>query len=55
MDSGKGQIDIFLRRCDELMRTSFIIADAKISDLLKAVATSDLLYAFFREVTKNFD
>ena len=55
MDSGKGQIDIFLRRCDELMRTSFILADAKIGDLLKAVTTSDLLYAFFRDITQNFD
>ena len=55
MDSGKGQIDIFLRRCDELMRTSIIIADAKIGDLLKAITTSDLLYAFFRDITQNFD
>ena len=55
MDTGKSQIDVFLRRCDELMHTNFIIADAKISDLLKSIATSDLLYVFFQNITKNFD
>lgn len=55
MDSERQQIDLFLEKCDEVMRSKFIIADTKISELLKSIATSDLLYAFFREITKNFD
>lgn len=55
MDTGRQQIDLFLKKCDELMQSKFIIADTKIGELLKAIATSDLLYAFFREITKNFD
>ncbi len=55
MDTGREQIDLFLRRCDELMQSKFIIADTKIGELLQAIAASDLLYAFFRDVTGNFD
>ncbi len=55
MDMGREQIELFLRRCDDVMRSRFIIADTKISELLKSIATSDLLYAFFRDITKNFD
>ena len=55
MDTGRDQIDLFLRRFDEVMGSRFIIADTKISDLLKSIATSDLLYAYFRDITKNFD
>ena len=55
MDSGKGQIDLFMRRCDDVMHTSFILADAKIAELLKSIATSDLLYIFFQNITQNFD
>lgn len=55
MDTGRGQIDLFLRKCDEVMQSRFIIADTKIGELLKSIATSDLLYAFFREITKDFD
>ena len=55
MDTDMRQIDAFLQKCDEVMQSKFIIADTKISDLLKSIASSDLLYAFFREATKNFD
>ena len=55
MDTSREQIDVFIRRCDELMESRFIIADTKISELLQAIAASDLLYAFFRDVTKSFD
>lgn len=55
MDTGREQIDLFLRRCDEVMQSKFILADTKIGDLLKAIAASDLLYAFFREITRDFD
>lgn len=55
MDTGREQIDLFLHRCDEVMQSKFILAESKISELLKAIATSDLLYAFFRDITKDFD
>ncbi len=55
MDSQRRQIDLFLEKCDEVMRSKFIIADTKIGELLKSIATSDILYAFFRQITKNFD
>lgn len=55
MDTGREQIDLFLQRCDEVMQSKFILADTKIGDLLKAIASSDLLYAFFREITRDFD
>lgn len=55
MDLEREQIELFLEKCDDVMRSKFIIADTKISELLKSIATSDLLYAFFREITKNFD
>ena len=55
MDTNREQIKLFLRRCDELMQSKYIIADTKIGELLKAIVTSDLLYAFFRDITKDFD
>ncbi len=55
MDTGKEQIALFLRRCDELMQSKYIIADTKIGELLQSIAMSDLLYAFFRDASKHFD
>ena len=55
MDTDRRQIDVFLQKCDEVMQSKFIIADTKIGELLKAIVTSDLLYAFFRDITKDFD
>ncbi len=55
MDAAKEEIDLFLKKCDELMQCKFILADTKIGEVLKAIATSDLLYAFFRDLTKDFD
>ena len=55
MDTRREQIDAFLKKCDEVMQSKFIIADTKIGELLQCIVSSDLLYAFFREVTKNFD
>lgn len=55
MDTDRRQIDLFLHKCDEVMQSKFIIADTKIGELLKSIVTSDLLYAFFRDITKDFD
>lgn len=55
MDTGRKQIDLFLQRCDDVMQSRLILADTKIGELLKSIAASDLLYAFFREITRGFD
>ena len=55
MDTDRRQIDVFLHKCDEVMQSKFIIADTKIGEPLNAIVTSDLLYAFFRDITKDFD
>ena len=55
MQAAKEQIDLFLKKCDEVTASGFILADTKIGELLKAIAASDLLYAFFREITRGFD
>lgn len=47
MDLERQQIDVFLEKCDDVMRSKFIIADTKISELLKSIATSDLLVRLF--------
>ena len=55
MGTEREQVDAFLKKCDEVMQSKYIMADSKIGELLKCIVSSDLLYAFFRDVTKNFD
>lgn len=55
MAGAREQVDLFLKRCDELVRAGFIVADTRISDLLKAVVSSDALYAFFKDATAGYD
>lgn len=55
METYGKDIGLFLQKCDEVMQSKFIIADTKIGELLKSIATSDLLYALFRDITKDFD
>ena len=55
MADAKEQTDLFLKRCDEVIRSGFIIADTKISDLLKAIVSSDALYAFLKSATNGYD
>ena len=55
MQTDASGVELFLQKCDEVMQSKFIIADTKIGELLQAIAASDLLYAFFRDITKDFD
>lgn len=55
MGTEREQVDAFLKKCDEVMQSKYIMADTKIGELLKCIVSSDLLYAFFRDVTKDFD
>ncbi len=47
--------DAFAAICDDMASTSFLLADGKISQLLKTVAGSTKLYDFFTESAKGFD
>ena len=55
MAGTREQIDVFLKRCDDLVRSGFIIADTRISDILKSIVSADALYAFFKSVTRGYD
>lgn len=55
MDTGSRQTDLFYKKCDELAQGGFILADTKLAELLQCIAASDVLYAFFRNLTKDFD
>lgn len=55
MEDYKQQISNFIVKCDDLIETKFILADTKITELLKAIASSELLYGLFEEVTKDFN
>lgn len=49
------KIERFLSACDELIAGKFILADTKIGDLLKTVASSEELTTLFAAVTDKFD
>ena len=55
MEDFSVQINNFFDKCDELMDCKFILADRKISELLKSIAVSDILYSFFEHILKSFD
>ena len=55
MEDKKGNMDRFFVACDELINGKFILADSKIGELLRAVATCDDLMGLFSAVTKGFD
>ncbi|MBO5525264.1 MAG: hypothetical protein J5993_00785 [Clostridia bacterium] len=44
----------FMRKCDDLISSKFILADAKISELLKSISVSKELCNLFRQVTEEF-
>ena len=55
MNKAQAEIDLFMRKCDEVATSGFILADTKIGELLKSVVTSDVLYALFRRALIGFD
>lgn len=55
MRTDGAQVELFLQKCDELTDSGYILADTKIGELLRCIAASDVLYAFFRELTRGFD
>lgn len=55
MEEKYEKIRLFLNACDELIRGSFVFAEKKIPEVLKALAESGELCELFSAVTKGFD
>ena len=48
------KIKSFFIACDEMIEGRFILSDIKISKILKAIASSEVLYNTFAQVLNNF-
>ena len=55
MEDNTAKMQRFFTACEELITGKFILADTKIGELLRAIATSDELRGLFAAVTKGFD
>lgn len=49
------ELQVFVERADELINSKYILADIKIVNLLKAIASSDTLIALFKNCLDGFD
>lgn len=49
------ELDAFVFRSDELIQSSYILADIKIANLLKAIASSKTILAIFENCISGFD
>lgn len=55
MEDRNRDMQRFFAACDELITGKFIVAEKKISELLRSVATCDDLMGLFTAVTRGFD
>ena len=55
MYTARADIDLFMRKCDELCASGIILADTRIAELLKCIVASDVLYAVFRKALRGYD
>ena len=51
----KNSIENFKARMEDLISSKYILADNKVSEVLKTISDSSLLYEIFEYVTENFD
>ena len=49
------ELDLFLKRADEFIESKYILADVKIINLLKSIASSNTLMAIFKNCLDGFD
>ena len=49
------QVAEFLKKCEQLKKSKFIMATTRIKDLLKSIVNSPALYAVFQAATSRFD
>lgn len=55
MEDNNSKMQRFFTACDELISGKYILADTKIGELLRSVATCDDLTGLFAAVTEGFD
>ena len=53
--SKREELDLFILRADEFINSKYIVADIKIVNLLKTIASSDTLVALFQNCLSGFD
>lgn len=51
----KQELDVFLLRCEEFIESKYILANVKIVNLLKAIASSETLLSIFRACLTDFN
>lgn len=51
----RDELNLFLERADEFIDSKFILADIKIVNLLKSIASSETLLALFKNCLTDFD
>lgn len=49
------ELDLFLERSEELIDSKYILADVKLANLLKVIATTDTFLALFKNCLVDFD
>ena len=49
------ELDAFLERVDEFINSKYILADIKLANVLKIIASSDTLIAIFKNCLTDFD
>lgn len=49
------ELELFLERCEEFIDSKYILADVKLVNLLKSIASSDTLLALFQNCLNDFD
>ena len=55
MENGRDKMQRFFTACDDLITGKFILADTKINELLRSIATNSDLTGLFSAVTARFD
>ena len=48
------ELQLFLERCDEFIDSKYILADVKLANLLKSIASSDTLIALFQNCLNDY-
>jgi len=55
MITRRQSVENFKSKMDDLINSKYILADNKVSDVLKTVSDSSMLFELFEHVTDNFD
>lgn len=55
MITRRQSVENFKSKMDELINSKYILADNKVSDVLKTISDSSMLFELFEHVTANFD